>query len=97
MSTSVACVEAVSATHATIVLLCYVIRRLVLTATNGHGIVSIAFSLLLFKSCTLLRFVENKFVTLDVLRTTNLCKEYSQVRKIWVFLGVAPCKRIRDP
>ena len=42
-------------------------------------------------------FVENKFVALDVLRTTNLCKEYSQVRKIWVFLGVAPCKRIRDP
>ena len=42
-------------------------------------------------------FVENKFVALDVLRTTNLCKEYSQVRKIWVFLGVAPCKRIREP
>ena len=42
-------------------------------------------------------FVENKFVALDVLRTTNLCKECSQVTKIWVFLGVAPCKRIRDP
>ena len=58
---------------------------------------SIAFFLLLFKSCTLLYFVENKFVALDFLRTINLCKEYSQVRKIWVFLGVAPCKRIRDP
>ena len=58
---------------------------------------SVAFFLLLFKSCTLMYFVENKFVALDVLRTTNLFKEYSQVRKIWVFHGVAPCKRIRDP